>query len=204
MAGRKAKKESVAKKLAETIKTAEPVTVMCGDIEVHVQRHIPLRDYAEIIEGVCASCFDEDGNYLPYVRDYMIDIYILRKYTDIDMPDDIDMCLSVLDAMSKHGMADEPEETWMDAIAWVVGGRRAITDDVQRRIDFELGKYERETHDMLRQIYTTVRSFGILLGDTLEDAAKENPEPVSSDGPGSIVTDEEEKVIQMPVMDNGD
>ena len=185
--------------VSDALKNAAPEfdTVMCGDIEVHVRRSIPMRDYAELVESVCAACFDEMGNYRPYVRQYVLDAEVLRKYTDIEMPDDFDELLKIVDVMNSHRSADN--YTWMEEIYFIVGGQ-AISSDVRERIKFELDKYERETHEMVQRMSNTVRAFGILL----EDAISKMPvEEEQEDKDEEESGDTEGKVISMPVTDNG-
>ena len=205
MAGRKTKIESIAKDIVETAQPEEVTTLRLGDVEAHVKRYITMRDTAEIVENVCAACFDDSGKYLPYVRDYMIDIYILRKYTDIDMPEDIEACLTIAYIMNSRRFGDtDGNYTWMDAIRYSAGLDYHIRDCVQSRINFELKKHEREAYDMVRQIYTAARALGVLLNDTIENIAAESDNVTETDGPGSIVADENEKVVPMPVINNED
>ena len=178
--------------------TPDVTVVQCGDFEVRVRSDIPMRDYAEIVENVCAACFDDEGNYRPYVRNYMLNIEMLRKYTDIDMPDDLDKCLEIVDILNTH--FNDSHDTWMDAICYAAfSSWNELCADIKARVQFELNKYERDTHEMVQRMSNTVRSFGLLLEEALDKLPTEGDAAAEP-----AVADDGSKIISMPVSDNGD
>ena len=68
----------------------EPVKVMWHDIEVEIK---PMLSYAEVllfIDGVVNACFLEDTNaYVPEVKDFAINTFLISYYTNIELPEEI-------------------------------------------------------------------------------------------------------------------
>ncbi len=57
-------------------------------ITVDVRTLLPLPDTAAFVNEVVNECFDEDGNYYPEYRDYMIRRQVLAYYGGFTMPKD--------------------------------------------------------------------------------------------------------------------
>lgn len=57
--------------------------------ESHVKYMVGLGDIISIVMQTAAGCFDEDGEYMPEVKDALMWSNIVDAYTDIELPEDI-------------------------------------------------------------------------------------------------------------------
>ena len=66
------------------------ITFMWGDIEVTVKRRLPLSEYVDFVEGVVKECFTKDDfTYLPEIKNFVINCYVLTKYANFTLPSSI-------------------------------------------------------------------------------------------------------------------
>ena len=183
--------------------------VKCGDVVISVRSHISMRDYAEIVQTVCATCFDVDGSYRPYVEQYVLDVEILKKYTNIKMPESFDDCLKVVDYLDSYASSKDEDESVMEEIRWNTN-YISLGHDVREAINFELKKYERDTHAMVQRMSNTVRSISLLaeemFGQMVEEAEAIAEEESDNN---DVAIDEEEsdvqdRIMHMAVVEDGD
>lgn len=57
-------------------------------VEIYINKTISLWDMVDFINTVVNSCFTEDGDYLPQLKDYLINEMTIMKYTNVELPDD--------------------------------------------------------------------------------------------------------------------
>ena len=81
-------KFEMIKKIAEK-ESSERTTVDWNGVEISVKKTVSLDDMMSVVLGVVGSCFDEDGNYIPEVVDIIEKHNVIKWYTDIDVPNDI-------------------------------------------------------------------------------------------------------------------
>lgn len=68
----------------------DPVKVMWHDIEVEIKPMLSYTNVLLFIDGVVSSCFlDEDNTYVPEVKDFAINSFIISYYTNIELPEDV-------------------------------------------------------------------------------------------------------------------
>lgn len=64
--------------------------------EAKVKKFVTLRQIIDIVRLTTSLCFDEDGEYMPEVKDFVMWSNIVDNYTDIELPEDIEVCAEVL------------------------------------------------------------------------------------------------------------
>lgn len=77
--------------LAEAVnKIAEPTTAFdWNGINVTVYRVLPMETMMEFVDYVVKTCFGEEGEYLPEVKDFSIKSCLLEMYANFDLPTDL-------------------------------------------------------------------------------------------------------------------
>lgn len=59
--------------------------------ELIIKSTLSLPDMLTFVNDVVSSCFSEDGEYMPEVKDFAIKSNILSKYANIVLPDDLEL-----------------------------------------------------------------------------------------------------------------
>ena len=67
----------------------------CDGVTVDVAHSVSFATELAIIEAMAQSCFDEDGNYFPALADMMFRHEVIAKYTNIELPEDIEVCYAL-------------------------------------------------------------------------------------------------------------
>jgi hypothetical protein len=65
----------------------ESVTVDFHGLEIAVQRIASLGDIINAAKAVVSGCYDQDGEYVPYMRDYLTRAAVFQLYTNIRLPE---------------------------------------------------------------------------------------------------------------------
>lgn len=60
-----------------------------NDMNVVVNRVLPMKDMMEFVDYVTKTCFSDDGEYLPEVKDFAIKSCLLEMYANFDLPTDL-------------------------------------------------------------------------------------------------------------------
>lgn len=59
-------------------------------LNIVVLRHISMQDMVEFVNSVVEMCFSSDDmTYQPEIRDFAEKYYIIEKYTNLDLPEDV-------------------------------------------------------------------------------------------------------------------
>lgn len=67
------------------------LALKAGDVDITAQvvRSIGLDKFASAVESAATSCFNEDGEYVPWMEDVALGHAVLSAYTNIELPDDL-------------------------------------------------------------------------------------------------------------------
>lgn len=63
---------------------------------VVVNRTLPMKTMLEFVDYVVKTCFSDDGEYLPEVKDFAIKSCLLEMYANFDLPTDLPTRYSVI------------------------------------------------------------------------------------------------------------
>lgn len=78
----------------------KPVDVVLGKddakITIQVRPVVDLSTFASAVENAAASCFDEDGKYVPWMRDIAFGYSVIAAYTNVEIPDDLNDLFALL------------------------------------------------------------------------------------------------------------
>lgn len=64
-------------------------TITWKAIKIKIRQTISLYDMMELVTSASNLCFSHEGDYVPEVFDFAYKMNVLRKYTDLTLPDDI-------------------------------------------------------------------------------------------------------------------
>lgn len=66
------------------------------DVEVKMRRSIPFTEMLTFVDDVAQSCFQRNGVYLPEVLDFAIKSNIIKRYTNVSLPDNLEHRYAIL------------------------------------------------------------------------------------------------------------
>lgn len=58
-------------------------------MDVDIKYMIDLVDMLEFVDEVSVNAFDSDGEYIPAVVDFLIKVNVIKRYTNAELPEDI-------------------------------------------------------------------------------------------------------------------
>lgn len=59
-------------------------------IEITVKKYLSFSDMYIFVNSVVNNCFDDEGNYLSYIKDFVIKSKLISIYTNLRTPDNIE------------------------------------------------------------------------------------------------------------------
>lgn len=65
-------------------------------VEVTITRTLSLQSMLEFVTSVADSCFADDGDYLPEVKEFAICRNVLERYANFRMPQDVSKCYELI------------------------------------------------------------------------------------------------------------
>ena len=69
----------------------ENITTECwNEIDITIKRTISLGDMLSFVNDVVASCFQDNGEFMPEVLDFAIRSNIILKYSNVSLPDNLE------------------------------------------------------------------------------------------------------------------
>lgn len=83
--------ERVVKEYTQNhLEWAPESTVQWAGLDIVVKRVLGLKDMIRFVESVANACFDEDGEYLPQLKDFAIRSNILDTYANFTLPSNLE------------------------------------------------------------------------------------------------------------------
>lgn len=101
----------------------------CG-VTVAVTPTLSLTEMLEFVHSVVESCFSDDGEYIPEVKDFAVYRNVLERYANFRLPVDVDKCYALIygtDAV-EFVLGHINEKQWHDMV-------EAIEEKIQFRLD---------------------------------------------------------------------
>ena len=63
-------------------------TISVGGVDITVRRHLPVDDMISFVDFVVNNCFQDGGEtYLPELKDFLIRVAVVHRYTNIELPE---------------------------------------------------------------------------------------------------------------------
>lgn len=165
--------------MSKFIKENPPVNkiVTIGEMKVEVKPFIDVVELGRIVEEVCNAAFGEDGEYLPYVEDYMTKALIIETYTNIAMPQDMKKRFDLVDYLCSDSFSGGAFRAPFDEISEAIGDQYWILNHaISERIAFENNRHMRELSDAILNISNRVRSVGLTIENLIDEIMKYAPE----------------------------
>ena len=88
-------KEIMGTVKAEELNHSEYDSFEWRGVTVTVAHTVPFATALTIIEAVAQSCFDEEGEYYPILANMMFRHEVIAKYTNIEVPEDVEECYAL-------------------------------------------------------------------------------------------------------------
>ena len=107
-------------------------------VSFEVKPYISMADMLDMVKSVTSLCVDDDGSFLPEVRDFAEKYYILDKYTNLELPEDTSEQYDVI-----YGT---------DLVSCVIGwiGTDEQIAEIHRSIDAKISHIARSNVEFLR------------------------------------------------------
>jgi hypothetical protein len=106
------------------------IDVDWAGVAVTVTPTLSLTEMLEFVHSVVESCFSDDGEYIPEVKDFAVYRNVLERYANFRLPVDVDKCYALIygtDAV-EFVLGHINEKQWHDMI-------EAIEEKIQFRLD---------------------------------------------------------------------
>lgn len=71
------------------------VDIEINGLAINVKKLATLAEVIEIAEGVISICFNEEGEYMPYAKDFGIRQGVISTYTNVRLPENVDHRYSI-------------------------------------------------------------------------------------------------------------
>ncbi len=135
----------------ESIVKDEVRTFDWEDKKVEVKRFLPTEDAMGYINDVVAGCLDENGNYFPEAIDFMRRREFIRRYTNIELPDDIMATYKILYGTELYDMVYEMVELDQLDVLWTAINDRVNMIKYDRRAAVE--KQMTDMYAMMKNLF---------------------------------------------------
>mgnify|MGYP001137907704 CR=1 FL=1 len=64
--------------------------------ELVIKNYLSLKEMLQFVDSVVKSCFSEDGEYLPEIKEFAINKSMIEIYSNFRLPDDVNLCYDIL------------------------------------------------------------------------------------------------------------
>lgn len=95
----------------------ENITTECwNEIDITIKRTISLGDMLSFVNDVVASCFQDNGEFMPKVLDFAIRSNIILKYSNVSLPDNLEhryailYCTDIVNFIRGHADQEQVDE----------------------------------------------------------------------------------------------
>lgn len=95
----------------------ENITTECwNEIDITIKRTISLGDMLSFVNDVVASCFQDNGEFMPEVLDFAIRSNIILKYSNVSLPDNLEhryailYCTDIVNFIRGHAGQEQVDE----------------------------------------------------------------------------------------------
>lgn len=92
------KKVSVSdfEKVAKAQGVGTTKLIMWNDVEIQITPTISLTSMLEFVNSVVESCFADNGEYIPEVKEYAVRRNVLERYANFRIPVDVHKCYDLV------------------------------------------------------------------------------------------------------------
>ncbi len=109
-------------------------TISWNGVSFVVKRTIDLTEMLGLVKNVAESCFDDNGVYMPELRDFAFRVNVVGKYTDIAMPVGSDKQYALLYRTNLYSsIVSEIDEAQMAAVCEAIEEKIQYECDIQMR-----------------------------------------------------------------------
>lgn len=139
------------------------------DIVLKVNRRLGLDKMLAFVNNVVSICFNDDGDYMPQVHEFVFRVNVLNMYTNLTMPKDInrqyDLCYGTdaYDLVYEHISGEQIQD---------------IRDAIDKSISYRIGqkKFEKinQSADIKNSILESIDTLFSGLKDVLDGLDQEN------------------------------
>ena len=95
----------------------ENITTECwNEIDITIKRTVSLGDMLSFVNDVVASCFQDNGEFMPEVLDFAIRSNIILKYSNVSLPDNLEhryailYCTDIVNFIRGHADQEQVDE----------------------------------------------------------------------------------------------
>ena len=95
----------------------ENINTECwNEIDITIKRTISLGDMLSFVNDVVASCFQDNGEFMPEVLDFAIRSNIILKYSNVSLPDNLEhryailYCTDIVNFVRGHADKEQVDE----------------------------------------------------------------------------------------------
>lgn len=132
--------------------------------KIIIEKSISLRKACEFVNEVVNSCFNEDdGEYMPEIKDFSIRACTVEKYTNIALPKNVEELYDLLYATDIYGFVCERINRKQLA---------ALIDAANEKIDYRVESGVAMVRKAVADVHALTSQFANLFGDITPDDVK--------------------------------
>lgn len=138
---------------------------------IKVAKVLGMNEVCSVVEGAVNTCFDDNGEYMAWVKDFAVRQALIRAYTDAEVPSNIQELFTYVYETNLYGRVLSEADTVQ--LRAVLG---AIDEQIEYRIDREANSTKRGLEALvalLQLLSTQMNEFSSGLGALLGDEMKE-------------------------------
>ena len=134
-------------------------------LEITVKPRLPLDAMMRFVDSVVKTCFDDDGEYHPELKDFSIKYNIINQYTNIDMPD---TSMDKYMIISSCGLVESIVENIRDAKQL---GRMvdAIDEKIDALVQSNISAVTRQINDLYSNIQNLTSQLESVFGNVSDE-----------------------------------
>ena len=188
--------------IAETADKPIELTFQNGEnkISVLVRPFLDLNTFASAVESAVSSCFDEEGKYIPWMRDIALMHVVVSAYTNLELPGDLHELFDLLSYTNIFGkVLDVVDQFQFDML------KRAVERRVRNTLE-ELNSSREQELDralaMLNFITQKYNEIGVVFNEMMGDETIQLMEKLKEHA--NDVTDEVQAIREKLGVDDED
>lgn len=140
--------EQILKAAADYISLSEPLD--WNGVEILVKKNLSLFDVDDFVDAVVNSCFDENGEYNPELRDFATRSMTILFYTNCDLPEDLSIQHTLLFNSTLY----------FDVLRHIDGSQfEKMIDAISEKINYRLNTNIKAFENKIKLLFDQIEEF---------------------------------------------
>ena len=150
----------------------ENITTECwNEIDITIKRTVSLGDMLSFVNDVVASCFQDNGEFMPEVLDFAIRSNIILKYSNVSLPDNLEhryailYCTDIVNFIRGHADQEQVDE---------------IINAIHRKVDYLCNTNVRAIQSKLNELISSFDNLQSKTADVFNNISSDDVAKLAS------------------------